>query len=107
MAQRLTAEAIETALAALNSESHSQEGSAAWQHCEDRIVREFRFSDFVTAFSFMAEMALIAERMNHHPEWTNVYGRVSVELSTHDAGGLTELDFKLARAMNTAAGRRL
>ncbi|MEZ5596836.1 MAG: 4a-hydroxytetrahydrobiopterin dehydratase [Pseudomonadales bacterium] len=70
----------------------------------DRLVGQFRFRDFPAAFAFMTRVALVAERMNHHPEWRNVYNRVDVELTTHDAGGLTELDFTLARAMLDAAG---
>jgi 4a-hydroxytetrahydrobiopterin dehydratase len=66
----------------------------------DKIVAEFRFKSFVEAFGFMASAALVAERLDHHPDWTNVYNRVTVELSTHDAGGLTELDFKLAAEMS-------
>jgi 4a-hydroxytetrahydrobiopterin dehydratase len=100
MAERLSSEAVGRRLAALNS------AGAEWENRGDRIARNFRFPDFVSAFGFMAEIALIAERMNHHPEWFNVYGTVKVELSTHDAGGVTELDFELADAMNKAANRR-
>ena len=100
MAEKLAEDAIESALAALNAEGSD------WENQGDRIARRFSFPDFVSAFGFMAEVALVAERMNHHPEWFNVYGTVKVELSTHDAGGLTELDFELARAMNEAAARR-
>ena len=100
MAERLSSEAIEAALAELNS------AGADWQLGGDRISRNFSFPDFVTAFGFMAEVALVAERMNHHPEWFNVYNTVKVELSTHDAKGLTTLDFELAQAMNEAAARR-
>jgi 4a-hydroxytetrahydrobiopterin dehydratase len=106
MARRLTPEEIDSALAFLNGEGASAGArGAAWEQQADRIRRTFRFPDFVTAFGFMAEVALIAERMNHHPEWFNVYGTVRVELSTHDAGGLTELDFELARAMSEVAER--
>ena len=69
-----------------------------------KLHREFQFANFVEAFGFMASIALVAEKMDHHPEWSNVYGRVSVDLTTHDAGGLTTLDFALAAAMNEAAG---
>lgn len=100
MAERLSTEAIEAALEDLNT------AGGNWQSQGDRIVTTFAFPDFVTAFGFMAEIALVAERMNHHPEWFNVYGTVKVELSTHDAGGLTALDFELAAAMIKAAGRR-
>lgn len=74
-----------------------------WELGEDRIKRSFRFKDFVEAFGWMSSVALIAERMNHHPEWRNVWATVEVELSTHDAGGLTELDMKLAAEMNRLA----
>ena len=70
------------------------------------ISKGFKFRNFSQAFGFMTECALVAERMNHHPDWSNVYSRVDVVLSTHDAAGITELDFKLARAMDRAfAGR--
>ena len=67
-------------------------------------MKTFEFADFVAAFGFMTRVALVAERMNHHPEWFNVYRRVEVKLTTHDAGGITELDFELARVMEAAAG---
>jgi len=65
----------------------------------DAIVRTWRFADFVSAFAFMTRVALLAEKADHHPEWSNVYGRVEVLLTTHDAGGLTMRDVKLARAI--------
>ena len=68
------------------------------------IAKTFTFADFNEAFGFMARAALVAEKMNHHPEWFNVYKTVKVTLSTHDAGGVTELDGKLARAMDKIAG---
>lgn len=79
-----------------------------WSVVENRdaIRRELRFADFAQAFGFMAEIVLVAERLNHHPEWFNVYARVDVTLSTHDAGGLTLLDVELARAIDAAAARR-
>lgn len=70
----------------------------------DAITRTFRFKDFNAAFGFMSRAALKAEKMDHHPEWFNVYNKVEVTLSTHDAGGLTELDIKLARFMDGIAG---
>ena len=106
MAQRLDPEAIDAALDGLNAGVTDDTGGV-WQRRGERIERSFRFPDFVSAFAFMAEIALVAERMNHHPEWTNVYGRVDVALTTHDAGGLTHLDVELARAMNAAAGRHI
>ena len=74
-----------------------------WRRDGDKLLRELRFPDFVTAFGFMAAAALVAERMNHHPEWFNVYGTVRVHLATHDAGGITEKDLALARAMDAIA----
>jgi len=67
------------------------------------IAREFQFDDFVSAFGWMTSVALVAERMNHHPDWSNVYRTVNVQLSTHDAGGVTKLDLELAAAMNKLA----
>jgi 4a-hydroxytetrahydrobiopterin dehydratase len=69
------------------------------------LEKELRFPDFVEAFSFMAGLALVAERLNHHPEWSNVYNRVQLVLSTHDAGGVTEYDFALAEAAERLARR--
>jgi 4a-hydroxytetrahydrobiopterin dehydratase len=66
----------------------------------DAIVKTFQFENFVEAFGFMSQAALVAERMDHHPEWSNVYKTVNVLLTTHDAGGLTPLDVALARAMD-------
>ncbi len=70
----------------------------------DAITRKFVFKDFNEAFGFMARAALVAEKLDHHPEWSNVYKTVDVTLSTHDAGGLTALDIKLAEAMDKLAG---
>ncbi|MCF3640045.1 4a-hydroxytetrahydrobiopterin dehydratase [Rhizobium sp. TRM95111] len=78
-----------------------------WVRDGDAIRRSFKFRTFVQAFGFMTEGALAAEKLNHHPEWFNVYNRVDVRLTTHDAGGLTDLDFKLAAAMEKAAAGRL
>jgi 4a-hydroxytetrahydrobiopterin dehydratase len=70
----------------------------------DVIARKFEFSDFNQAFGFMSRVALLAEKMDHHPEWMNVYKTVDVRLTTHDAGGLTENDIKMAKAMDAYAG---
>jgi 4a-hydroxytetrahydrobiopterin dehydratase len=70
----------------------------------DAITKKFVFQDFNQAFGFMTRAALVAEKMDHHPEWFNVYKTVEVTLSTHDAGGLTELDVKLAGEMDRLAG---
>ena len=76
-----------------------------WQAVDgrDAISKSFKFKDFNAAFGFMTRAALVAEQMNHHPEWFNVWNKVDVTLSTHDAGGLTELDLKLADAMDRIA----
>lgn len=78
----------------------------AWQEVagRDAIARQFRFKDFNAAFGFMTRAALMAEKADHHPEWFNVYNRVDVTLSTHDAGGLTDKDIALARAMDQIFG---
>lgn len=77
--------------------------ATGWTEVEgrDAITKTFRFKTFNAAFGWMTRVAMIAEKMNHHPEWFNVYNRVEVTLSTHDAGGLSELDIKLARRMDT------
>jgi 4a-hydroxytetrahydrobiopterin dehydratase len=69
----------------------------------DAITRSLRFADFAAAFAFMTQVALKAEAMDHHPEWSNVYNRVEVVLTTHSAGGVTALDVELARAIDAAA----
>ena len=71
------------------------------------IAKTFKFANFREAFGFMTESALAAEKFDHHPEWFNVYSRVDVTLTTHDAGGLTEQDFRMAKAMKKAASGRL
>lgn len=68
-----------------------------WQFKDKGIEKTFRFKDFISAFGFMSKVAILAERANHHPEWFNVYNKVEIRLSTHDAGGLTDKDFALAR----------
>lgn len=72
----------------------------------DAIEKSFRFKDFNEAFGFMSRVAMMAERMDHHPEWFNVYNRVGITLTTHDAGGLSERDVKLARFIDSIAGRK-
>ena len=96
MAQKLDNEARKSALAKLNG----------WSDVSgrDAITKKFVFKNFNEAFGFMSRVALVAEKMDHHPEWSNVYKTVDVTLSTHDAGGLTELDIKLAEAMDKIAG---
>jgi 4a-hydroxytetrahydrobiopterin dehydratase len=77
-------------------------GLVGWQEVagRDAIEKDFTFKDFNAAFGWMTRAALVAEKLDHHPEWTNVWNRVHVVLSTHDAGGLTELDRKLAERMD-------
>ncbi|WP_428629900.1 4a-hydroxytetrahydrobiopterin dehydratase [Sphingopyxis sp.] len=72
-----------------------------WTHepTRDAITRQLKFADFAQAFGFMASVAIIAEKMDHHPEWSNVYNRVDILLTTHDADGLSERDAKLAEAI--------
>jgi len=96
MAERLTPDARAAALAELDG----------WSLAEGReaIVKRFKFEDFAAAFGFMAGAALAAEKMDHHPEWSNVYDTVEVTLTTHDAGGVTPLDVALAKRMNALAG---
>ena len=74
-----------------------------WQLRDGKLHREFVFDDFVGAFGFMARAALVAERMNHHPEWFNGYKRVRVDLTTHEAGGISQRDLELAAAMDRLA----
>jgi 4a-hydroxytetrahydrobiopterin dehydratase len=74
-----------------------------WTVAGGKLHREYRFADFVAAFGFMASVALAAEAMNHHPEWFNVYHTVRIDLVTHDAGGITDLDFALAGRMEGLA----
>jgi 4a-hydroxytetrahydrobiopterin dehydratase len=76
-----------------------------WKEEDNHLVKTFTFSDFSEAFAFMTRVALAAEKMNHHPEWTNVYNKVIIRLSTHDAGGVvTDRDRKLAKAIDEIAG---
>lgn len=95
MAERLSADARKQALG----------GIPGWSEVQgrDAIGKTFVFKDFNEAFGFMTRAALVAEKMDHHPEWRNVYKTVEVVLSTHDAGGITKLDIVLATAMNAVA----
>src|SRR5262245_39308139 len=94
---RATEEEIAQSLAAL----------PGWTRVVGRsaISKRFQWADFSQAWGFMSRVALVAEQMNHHPEWSNVWNRVDITLSTHDAGGLSELDFKLAAAIERIAQR--
>jgi 4a-hydroxytetrahydrobiopterin dehydratase len=79
----------------------------SWSLQNGKLHREYKFKDFVTAFGFMSSVALTAESMNHHPEWFNVYSTVKIDLNTHDAGGVTELDFQLAEKTEAFAAKLL
>ena len=92
---RATESEIQKAIAELDS----------WTVENDKLHREYKFRDFVQAFGFMAQAALLAERAAHHPEWFNVYKKVVVDLTTHEAGGITQKDFDLAREMEQIAER--
>lgn len=93
----LTSNEVESAILFLNG------GNQLWSIKENELTAEFVFSNFVYAFGFMTQVALLAEKMNHHPDWSNSYNRVNVRLTTHESGGLTQLDFELARRMNEIA----
>ena len=87
-----------------NSEIQAHlEGVAGWSVEDGKLHKEFQFESFVEAFGFMTSLALIAESMNHHPEWFNVYNRVTIDLMTHDAGGISGLDFQLAKKADALA----
>jgi len=92
---QLTADEIAAALRTL----------PAWKIVENKLHREYKFADFIHAFGFMATAAIAIEKMNHHPEWSNVYNRVTVDLTTHDAGGITNMDVELAHMLETLAGK--
>ncbi|CAN7329839.1 4a-hydroxytetrahydrobiopterin dehydratase [Rhizobium sp. LjRoot30] len=96
--EKLTPEAIAEKLETVTGWTLREDGGA--------ITRSFKFRNFAEAFGFMSEMALAAEKLDHHPEWFNVYARVDVTLNTHSVKGLSELDFKLALLMDKAAARR-
>lgn len=78
---------------------------SGWTAAErrDAIVKRFQFKDFSAAFGFMTRVAMAAEKLDHHPEWSNIYGQVDVTLTTHSAGGVTEMDVRLAKSMDAAA----
>jgi 4a-hydroxytetrahydrobiopterin dehydratase len=94
MMQKMDAAAVKDALQKLNS----------WQGDEAAISRDFVFADFSEAFAFLTRIAMLSEKMNHHAEWSGVYNKVSICLSTHDAGGVTDKDVKMATAIDGYAG---
>src|SRR5690554_3832904 len=98
MVDKLSQNAIETSLAALNQGAEGQ-----WRIQDGKLHREFKFANFIAAFGFMTQVAMLAERANHHPEWSNVYSTVVIDLTTHDAGGLSEKDFALAEEISQLA----
>lgn len=98
MATKLDTLQIENALAKLN-EVHDE--NSLWQISEQgKLTKTFKFKSFIRAFGWMSQIAIWAEKLNHHPEWFNVYNKVNVELITHDVGGISDLDFKLAEKMD-------
>ena len=92
--EKLSDEDLENALAKLEH----------WELVDGKLHRRFRFENFIDAFGFMTQLALVAERINHHPEWTNIYNSVSISLSTHDVDGISNLDFDFARAADLYFG---
>ena len=89
------------ALAALNGDL---ETAQQWQISNGKLCKTFKFKSFVRAFGWMSQVAIVAEKMNHHPEWSNVYNRVNVELVTHDVDGISDYDFALATKMERFNG---
>lgn len=95
MNERFSQRAIDAALEELN-----QGSDKLWSIKEDKLYREFKFPGFISAFGFMTKVAMLAERANHHPEWFNVYNKVAISLTTHDAGGISQKDFALAHEIS-------
>lgn len=93
-ATTLDAAAIEQALKSLSG----------WSLADGKLHRDFKFANFSEAWAFMSRVALLAEKMDHHPEWSNVYNRVTIELSTHDVKGLSNFDVEMAKKINEMAG---
>ena len=98
MEKRLTEQEIATRIKDLETVSDQ-----AWELKDGKLHIALKFKDFVTAFAFMTAAAIHAEKLNHHPEWKNVYNRVEIDLTTHEAGGITALDFELAELMTDSA----
>lgn len=87
---KLTPDQIKTGLSQLKG----------WELAQDKLVKSFKFKDFTEAFGFITKVAIIAEKMDHHPEWFNVYNNLKIELTTHDAGGISQLDLDLAKKID-------
>jgi 4a-hydroxytetrahydrobiopterin dehydratase len=94
--EKYTQEQIEIALKNINQQLDMQQ---QWLIVEGKLTKTFKFKSFIRAFGWMSQIAIWAEKLNHHPEWSNVYNKVEVQLTTHDVGGISELDFKLAGKM--------
>lgn len=77
---------------------------AGWIVRDDKLHKQYQFDSFIEAFGFMSSVALVAESMNHHPEWSNVYNRVVIDLTTHDSGGISDLDFEFAERVDKIVG---
>jgi 4a-hydroxytetrahydrobiopterin dehydratase len=95
MIESYSQSAIDASLVILNKDSES-----LWRIKEDKLYREFKFQNFVVAFGFMTKVAMLAEKANHHPEWFNVYNKVVIKLTTHEAGGISKRDFDLAQEIS-------
>lgn len=95
MSDILSSEDLQSSLSKLNGTS-----SVTWRVVQEKLHTELVFPDFISAFGFMTRVAIIAEKMNHHPEWSNVYKKVEINLVTHDAGGITEKDVTIAQKIS-------
>ncbi|AKO54042.1 pterin-4-alpha-carbinolamine dehydratase [Marinobacter psychrophilus] len=95
MIESYSQSAIDASLVILNKDSE-----ILWRIKEGKLYREFKFQNFVVAFGFMTQVAMLAEKANHHPEWFNVYNKVVINLTTHEAGGISKRDFDLAQEIS-------
>ena len=95
MLERFNQDAIDTSLKSLNNEPEN-----SWEIKDGKLYQAFKFSTFVSAFGFMTQVAILAERANHHPEWSNVYNRVEIYLTTHEVNGISKRDFELAQEIS-------
>ena len=95
MIERFSQDVIDISLKALNKDAEK-----LWSIKEEKLYREFKFPNFVSAFGFMAQVAILAEKADHHPEWSNVYNRVVIYLTTHEVGGISKRDFELAQKIS-------
>lgn len=101
MTEKMTEQQISAQLEILNNTLPPED---AWQIKNNKLAKTFKFKNFIRAFGWMSQIAICAEKLNHHPEWFNVYNKVEVELTTHDANGISQLDFELAKKMQLFAG---